>query len=29
MDYFAEWLRPFVPEVPVRLISTTDEFWTV
>ena len=29
MDEFARWLRPFVPEVPVRLVSTTDEFWTV
>jgi putative NIF3 family GTP cyclohydrolase 1 type 2 len=29
MDEFARWLKPFVPEVPVRLISTTDEFWTV
>ncbi len=29
MEEFARWLKPFVPEVPVRLISTTDEFWTV
>jgi hypothetical protein len=29
MEEFALWLKPFVPEVPVRLISTTDEFWTV
>ena len=29
MDWFAQWLRPLVPEVPVRYISTTDEFWTV
>ena len=29
MEEFAHWLKPFVPEVPVRLISTTDEFWTV
>lgn len=29
MGWFADWLKPFVPEVPVRLISTTDEFWTV
>ena len=29
MDWFARWLRPLVPEVPVRYISTTDELWTV
>jgi putative NIF3 family GTP cyclohydrolase 1 type 2 len=29
MNYFAEWLRPMVPEVPIKFISTTDEFWTV
>lgn len=29
MEEFAQWLKPYVPEVPVRLISTTDEFWTV
>jgi putative NIF3 family GTP cyclohydrolase 1 type 2 len=29
MEEFARWLKPFVPEVPVRLVSTTDEFWTV
>ena len=29
MEEFAQWLKPFVPEMPVRLISTTDEFWTV
>jgi putative NIF3 family GTP cyclohydrolase 1 type 2 len=29
MDEFARWLKPYVPEVPVRLVSTTDEFWTV
>ena len=29
MDWFARWLGPLVPELPVRYISTTDEFWTV
>ena len=29
MNYFAQWLKPFVPEVPVRFVATTDEFWTV
>ena len=29
MEAFAEWLKPFVTEVPVRYISTTDEFWSV
>ena len=29
MDWFARWLRPYVPEVSVRYISTTDEFWTL
>jgi putative NIF3 family GTP cyclohydrolase 1 type 2 len=29
MEWFAQWLKPFVPEVPVQYISTTDEFWTV
>lgn len=29
MGWFARWLRPLVPEVPVQYISTTDEFWTV
>jgi putative NIF3 family GTP cyclohydrolase 1 type 2 len=29
MGWFADWLRPLVPEVPVKLVSTTDEFWTV
>jgi len=29
MEEFAQWLKPFVPEVPVQYISTTDEFWTV
>lgn len=25
----AEWLKPFVPEVPVEFIPTIDEFWAV
>jgi putative NIF3 family GTP cyclohydrolase 1 type 2 len=29
MDEFARWVKPFIPEVPVRWIPTTDEFWTV
>ena len=29
MNEFARWARPFVPEVPIRYIPTTDEFWTV
>ena len=29
MRYFAEWSKPFLPEVEVRFIPTTDEFWTV
>jgi putative NIF3 family GTP cyclohydrolase 1 type 2 len=29
MEYFARWLKPFVSEVPIRYIATTDEFWTV
>jgi putative NIF3 family GTP cyclohydrolase 1 type 2 len=29
MNEFARWLKPYVPEVPVRFIATTDEFWTV
>jgi putative NIF3 family GTP cyclohydrolase 1 type 2 len=29
MDWFAKWLKPLVPEVPVRYIPTTDDFWTV
>jgi putative NIF3 family GTP cyclohydrolase 1 type 2 len=29
MNWFAKWLTPLVPEVPVKFISTTDEFWTV
>jgi hypothetical protein len=29
MDEFARWLKPIVPEVPVRFVPTTDEFWRV
>lgn len=29
MKNFAEWSQPFLPEVPVKFIPTTDEFWTV
>jgi len=29
MEWFARWLKPLVPEVPIQYISTTDEFWTV
>ena len=29
MRYFAEWSKPFLPEVPVKYIATTDEYWTV
>ena len=29
MRYFAEWSKPFLPEVEVKFIPTTDEFWTV
>jgi putative NIF3 family GTP cyclohydrolase 1 type 2 len=29
MRYFAEWSKPFLPEIPVKFIPTTDEFWTV
>jgi putative NIF3 family GTP cyclohydrolase 1 type 2 len=29
MEEFARWLRPFVTEVPIRFIPTTDELWTV
>ena len=27
MAYCAEWLRPFVPEVPVRFIAADEPFW--
>jgi putative NIF3 family GTP cyclohydrolase 1 type 2 len=29
MEYFATWVKPFVPEVPVQFISTRDDFLTV
>lgn len=29
MDEFARFLKPLVPEVPIRWIPTTDEFWKV
>jgi putative NIF3 family GTP cyclohydrolase 1 type 2 len=29
MRYFVEWSKPFLPEVPMKYIATTDEFWTV
>ena len=27
MQVCADWLRPFVPEVPVRFISAGDPYW--
>ena len=29
MHYFADWLKPLVPEVPIQWVPTTDEYWTV
>lgn len=29
MREFASWLAPLVPELPVKFIPTTDEYWTV
>jgi putative NIF3 family GTP cyclohydrolase 1 type 2 len=29
MREFASWSSAFIPEVPIRFIPTTDEFWTV
>ena len=29
MRFFAEWSQPFLPEIPVKYIATTDEYWTV
>jgi hypothetical protein len=29
MRWFAEWSQPFLPEVQVKFIPTTDEYWTV
>jgi hypothetical protein len=28
MEEFANWLRPFVPEVKVQFIPAQDQFWT-
>ena len=27
MKYCAEWLQPFVPEIPVEFISAREPFW--
>ena len=27
MKYCAEWLRPFIPEVPVQFIPAREPFW--
>lgn len=29
MRFFAEWSQPFLPEIPVKFIPTTDEYYTV
>jgi hypothetical protein len=29
MAWFAEWLKPLIPEVPVQYIPTGCDFWTV
>ena len=29
MRFFAEWSQPFLPELTVKFIPTTDEFWSV
>jgi putative NIF3 family GTP cyclohydrolase 1 type 2 len=29
MEEFERWAKPFIPEVPIKFIPTTDEFWTV
>jgi putative NIF3 family GTP cyclohydrolase 1 type 2 len=29
MQEMERWLKPLVPEVPIKFIPTTDEFWTV
>lgn len=29
MNYFAQWIKPFVPEVPIQYIPTTDEYYSV
>ncbi len=28
MSYCAEWLRPFIPEVPIEFIPTREPFWS-
>jgi putative NIF3 family GTP cyclohydrolase 1 type 2 len=27
MKYCAEWLQPFIPEVPIEFVAATDPFW--
>jgi putative NIF3 family GTP cyclohydrolase 1 type 2 len=27
MKYCVEWLRPFVPEVPIEFVAAADPFW--
>jgi len=29
MKYCAEWLKPFIPEVPIEFVPATEPFWTV
>lgn len=29
MKYCAEWLKPFIPEVPVEFVAATDPFWAI
>ena len=29
MNEFASWSKAFIPEVPIRYVPTTDEFWVV
>jgi putative NIF3 family GTP cyclohydrolase 1 type 2 len=28
MKYCVEWLKPFIPEVPIELVAATEPFWT-
>jgi putative NIF3 family GTP cyclohydrolase 1 type 2 len=28
MKYCAEWLKPFIPEVPIEFVPTVEPFWT-
>ena len=28
MIYCAEWLRSFIPEVPIQFVATKEPFWT-